>query len=128
MLIGSLQDEVDKYSRKIECETRCILEIETYSLAEMTMHKEESTRWSEKFDFDLNKTEIDIQVSIAALEGVKVNYEKTVEAIKRRDQEMKDFVALKEERSLEKDSYMMNMIYRHKDHLLAKCHIFSELM
>lgn len=128
MLIGSLQDEIDKYSRKIECEKRCILEVESYSVSEMNMHQEESARWSEKFDFDLNKTEIDIQVATAESEGMKRNYEKTVESIKRREQEMIDFVALKEERNLEKDSYLMNMVYKHKDHLFAKCHIFSGLM
>lgn len=128
MLVDTLQDEINELSRKIKFENRCILEIETYSLAEMEMHKEESQRWTEKFDFDLNKTEIDIQVSIAELDRTKMNYEKTVDSIKYREQEMIDFIALKEERILQKDSDLMKLISKHRDHLLAKCQIFSELI
>lgn len=92
----------------------------------MDMHKEESAKWSEKFDVDINRTEIDIQKSTNELEAMKMSYENTVESIKHRDQEMKDFIALKEERKLEKDSVLMKLIYSHKDHLFAKLRIFSE--
>lgn len=128
LLIGGLQNAIDEYSYKIVCESRSILEIETYSLAEMEMHKEESTRWSEKFDVDLNRTEIDIQMSTAELEGMKMKYENTVQSIEFRGQEMVDFVALKEERALQKDSNLMKLINNHKERLLAKCHIISELI
>lgn len=126
MLIESLQNEINKFSRKIAFEKRCIVEIETYSLSESEMHKAESVRWSEKFDVDINKTEVDIQISTNELEAMKMNYENTVDSIKRRDQEMIDFIALKEERMLQKDSELMKLIYSYKDHLFAKCHIFSE--
>lgn len=126
MLTDSLQDEINKYSRKIAFEKRCILEIENYSLSESEMHKAESVRWAEKFDVDINKTEVDIQISTNELEAMKMNYENTVESIKHRDQEMKDFIALKEERVLQKDSELMKLVYSYKDHLFAKCRIFSE--
>lgn len=127
MLVGSLQNEIDEFTRKIAGENRCILETETYSLAEMETHKKESARWTEKFDVDINRTEIDIQMTVAELERTKTSYENTVESIKFREQEMIDFVALKEERAEQKDSDAMKFIYKHKDRLLAKCHIFSEL-
>lgn len=128
MLVDSLQNEIDEYARKTKSENRCILEIEYYSLAEMEMHKAESQRWTDKFDFDLNKTEIDIQVSIAELDRTKMKYVSTVDSIKYRDQEMIDFVALKEERVRQKDSDLMKLISKYKDHLFEKCKIFSELL
>lgn len=128
MLVESLQNEINEYARKTKFESRCILEIEYYSLAEMEMHKEESQRWTDKFDFDLNKTEIDIQVSIAELDRTKMKYSSTVDSIKYRDQEMIDFVALKEERAMQKDSDLMKLISKYKDHLFGKCKIFSELL
>ncbi|KAG4066228.1 hypothetical protein HA402_000452 [Bradysia odoriphaga] len=126
MLISSLETEVRTYARNIEDEKQCMLEIEKYSQAEMDIHKVESKRWTEKFDVDLNKTEIDIQVAIADLERTKLNYEKTCETIKIRVQEMIDFVALKEERAAQKDSAMVKFLEKHREHLLAKCRIFSE--
>ncbi|XP_037049587.1 uncharacterized protein LOC119083878 [Bradysia coprophila] len=126
MLVNSLENEVRTYARNIEDEKRCMLEIETYSQAEMDIHKAESIQWTEKFYVDLNKTEIDIQVALADLDRTKLNYEKTCEAITVRVQEMIDFVALKEERASQKDSAMMKFLEKHREHLLAKCRIFSE--
>lgn len=127
MLIDNLEAEINKFLRNIEFEKRCILEIENYCLQEMEMHKAESIRWSEKFDVDINKTEIDIQKSTAELDAMKINYQNTVESIKHRDQEMKDFIALKDERKLQNDSVLTKLIYSHKDHLFAKCRILDEL-
>lgn len=126
MQVDRLQNEINAYARSIEIEKRCMLEIETYSQDEMEAHKTQSIEWTKKFDVDLNKTEIDIQMAIAELERTKMNYKKTCETIQFRVQEMIDFIALKEERAAQKDSYMMKFIGEYRDRLLAKCKFISE--
>ncbi len=127
ILIDDLKNAIDNYSRNIELEKRCMIEIENYSIFEMEMHKAESIRWSEQFDADINRTEIDIQISTAELEGTKISFERTIRAIRLRDQEMFDFVALKEKRTAQKDSDLMKLIGAHRDHLLTKCGVFGKL-
>lgn len=120
MLIEAAQNEIDKFSKKMSFENRCIMEIENHSLWEIEMHKHETTQWMEKYDDDLNKTEIDIQIAANDLEAMKMNYESIVENIKKREQDMKDFIALKEERLLQKDSALNKLILEYKNHLLGQ--------
>lgn len=86
-----LSAQLKAIRRKIDYETRVQLESHTFLMLKIDTMNETSLRWMDRFDVDYEAVEIDIQVGVEQLEGLRVKRQDLEKTFEKRQKIMDDF-------------------------------------